>query len=153
MSQVEELVQQVESLEGAEHKLLVVTGKPGSGKSKVLREAADEKSWDYVDCRLLITESFLELMPTERKEKAAAMMKEVLSTYNSGVIMLDRVQTFFVPVFHIDVSALLNELGKEFTLVLAWPGYVKDNQLCYDKFDGTESIRMPVGNLRVWEVK
>ena len=95
----------------------------------------------------------MELMPTERKEKAAAMMKEVLSTYTSGVIMLDRVQTFFVPVFHIDGPSLLNELGKEFTLVLAWPGYVKDDQLCYDKFDGTESIRMPVGSLRVWEVK
>ena len=153
MSQLEEFVQEVAAVEKAEEKILVVTGKPGSGKSKVLREAAESKGWDYVDCRLLITESFLELMPTERKEKAAAMMKEVLSTYTSGVIMLDRVQTFFVPVFHIDVPSLLNELGKEFTLVLAWPGYVKDDQLCYDKFDGTESIRMPVGSLRVWEVK
>jgi len=153
MSQLEEFVQAVAEVEKAEEKILVVTGKPGSGKSKVLREAAESKGWDYVDCRLLITESFLELMPTERKEKAAAMMKEVLATYNSGVIMLDRVQTFFVPVFHIDVPALLNELGKEFTLVLAWPGYIKDNELCYDKFDGTESIRMPIGNLKVWEIK
>jgi hypothetical protein len=153
MSQLEEFVQEVAQVEKAEEKILVVTGKPGSGKSKVLREAAENKGWDYVDCRLLITESFLELMPTERKEKAAAMMKEVLSTYTSGVIMLDRVQTFFVPVFHIDVASLLKELGKEFTLVLAWPGYVKDGQLCYDKFDGTESIRMPVDGLRVWEVK
>ena len=108
MSQLEEFVQEVAAVEKAEEKILVVTGKPGSGKSKVLREAAESKGWDYVDCRLLITESFLELMPTERKEKAAAMMKEVLSTYNSGVIMLDRVQTFFVPVFHIDVPSLLN---------------------------------------------
>ena len=153
MSQVEDFVKEVEGLQEAEEKVLIITGKPGSGKSGVLREAAAKKAWDYVDCRLLITESFLELMPTERKEKAAAMMKEVLSTYTSGVIMLDRVQTFFVPVFHIDVPSLLNELGKEFTLVLAWPGYVKDDQLCYDKFDGTESIRMPVGSLRVWEVK
>ena len=153
MSQLEEFLQQVDSVQDREEKILIVTGKPGSGKSRVLREASEAKGWSYVDCRLLITESFLELMPTERKEKAAAMMKEVLSTYTSGVIMLDRVQTFFVPVFHIDVPSLLNELGKEFTLVLAWPGYVKDDQLCYDKFDGTESIRMPVGSLRVWEVK
>lgn len=153
MSQVEEFVQAVGEVKGAEQKILIVTGKPGSGKSKVLREAAESKGWDYVDCRLLITESFLELMPAERKEKAASIMKEVLSTYNSGVIMLDRVQTFFVPVFHIDVPSLLNELGKEFTLVIAWPGYIENDTLCYDKFDGTESIRMPIGNLKVWEVE
>ena len=153
MSQLEEFLQQVDSMQDREEKILIVTGKPGSGKSRVLREASEAKGWSYVDCRLLITEKFLELLPTERAEMASKIMKEVLSGYNSDVVLLDRVQTFFVPVFHIDVKRLLTELGKSFTIVVAWPGYVKDDTLCYDKFDGTESIKMPADNLKIWEVK
>ena len=52
MSQVEEFVKIVEGVKDHDVKVVVVTGKPGSGKSKVLREAAEEKKWDYIDCRL-----------------------------------------------------------------------------------------------------
>lgn len=152
MDQVENFVKEVESLQDAESKVLVVAGKPGSGKSKVLREAADAKGWDYVDCRLLITEGFLELLPVERQKKAPAIMGEILASYNSEVILLDRVQTFFVPVLHIDVQTLLRELGKRFTLVVAWPGYVDEGMLCYDKFDGTASIRVKSEGMKIWNV-
>ena len=59
MSQVEEFVKIVEGVKDHDVKVVIVTGKPGSGKSKVLREAAEEKKWNYIDCRLLITEKFL----------------------------------------------------------------------------------------------
>lgn len=153
MSQVEEFVNAVEELSKVENKIMAVTGKPGSGKSKVMREAASEKKWDYIDCRLLITEEFLELLPEVRKAKAPEMIEEILATYNSDVIMLDRVQTLFVPVFHIDVADLLFKLAKKFTLILAWPGYVEDGKLCYDKFDGSESIRISAEGIKVWNVE
>ncbi len=153
MDQVANFVKEVESLKDAESKVLIVAGKPGSGKSKVLREAADAKGWDYVDCRLLITEGFLELLPVERQKKAPAIMREILASYNSEVILLDRVQTFFVPVLHIDVETLLRELGKSFTLVVAWPGYIDEGMLCYDKFDGTASIRVKAAGMKIWNVE
>ena len=153
MDQVANFVKEVESLKDAESKVLIVAGKPGSGKSKVLREAADAKGWDYVDCRLLITEGFLELLPVERQKKAPAIMREILASYNSEVILLDRVPTFFVPVLHIDVETLLRELGKSFTLVVAWPGYIDEGMLCYDKFDGTASIRVKAAGMKIWNVE
>lgn len=153
MNQFEAFVQAVNGLANEQNKLLVVTGKPGSGKSKVLREAADVKGWDYVDCRLLITEEFLELLPAQRQERAPELIMEILSGCNSEVIMLDRVQTFFVPVFHIDVADLFKKLGERFTVVVAWPGHLADGILCYDKFDGTESIRIPADDIKIWNVE
>lgn len=152
MSQVDEFVQVVEGVKDQAVKVVIVTGKPGSGKSKVLREAAEAKKWDYIDCRLLITEKFLEVPPAERKAKAPEMMAELLASYDSEVILLDRLQTLFVPVFHIDVDALLHKLSEKFVIVTAWPGYVEDGKLCYDKFDGTESIRVDAAGLKVWNV-
>ncbi|MCF0139095.1 MAG: BREX-3 system P-loop-containing protein BrxF [Acidaminococcus fermentans] len=153
MSQMEEFLKQVEAVQGKEEKVLIVTGKPGSGKSKLLREAAEDKGWDYVDTRLLITEEFLKLLPSERKEQAPAMLTEELAGHRGDVILLDRVQTLFVPVFHIDPKSVIDALGKAYTVVLAWPGYVNDGLLCYDKFDGTESIRISAADYTVWEVE
>ena len=142
MSQVEEFVKIVEGVKDHDVKVVIVTGKPGSGKSKVLREAAEEKKWDYIDCRLLITEKFLEVPPGERQAKAPEMMADILEGYDSEVILLDRLQTLFVPVFHIDVDVI----------VTAWPGYLEEGKLCYDKFDGTESIRISSEGFTVWNV-
>ena len=91
MSQMEEFLKQVEAVQGKEEKVLIVTGKPGSGKSKLLREAAEAKCWDYVDTRLLITEEFLKLLPSERKEQAPAMLPEELAaTMRTGLSAFER---------------------------------------------------------------
>ena len=125
MSQVEEFVKIVEGVKDHDVKVVIVTGKPGSGKSKVLREAAEEKKWDYIDCRLLITEKFLEVPPGERQAKAPEMMADILEGY---------------------------KLSEKFVIVTAWPGYLEEGKLCYDKFDGTESIRISSEGFTVWNV-
>ena len=80
------------------------------------------------------------------------MMADILEGYDSEVILLDRLQTLFVPVFHIDVDALLHKLSEKFVIVTAWPGYLEEGKLCYDKFDGTESIRTSSEGFTVWNV-
>lgn len=153
MNQVEEFVKVVEDVKSKDVKVVIVTGKPGSGKSKVLREAAEMKKWDYIDCRMLITEKFLEVSPEERQTKAPEMMADILEGYGGEVILLDRLQTLFVPVFHIDIDDLLKKLSSKFVIVTAWPGYIEDAKLCYDKFDGTESIRIGSEGFTVWNVE
>lgn len=69
MSQVEEFVKIVEGVKDHDVKVVIVTGKPGSGKSKVLREAAEEKKWNYIDCRLLITENFWRFLLENVRQK------------------------------------------------------------------------------------
>lgn len=59
----------VEGVKDHDVKVVIVTGKPGSGKSKVLREAAEEKKWDYIDCRLLITEKFWRFLLENVRQK------------------------------------------------------------------------------------
>ena len=65
MNQVEELVKVVAEAQTDKGNVVIVTGKPGSGKSKVLREAAESQKWTYVDCRMLISEEFLAIPAAE----------------------------------------------------------------------------------------
>ncbi|MDY6028718.1 MAG: BREX-3 system P-loop-containing protein BrxF [Acidaminococcaceae bacterium] len=154
MNQVEALLSVVEEAKG-QGNVVVVTGKPGSGKSKVLREAAEMKKWEYVDCRALITEEFLAVPAADRGLHAPDMFVEYLENSKSDVIILDRLQTLFVPVFHINTDSLMRKLSKKFTIITAWPGYVDGDSgyLCYDKFDGTEAIRISPDGFKVWNVE
>lgn len=152
MSQAEDFVNVVEAAQKGVNGVIFVIGKPGSGKSKIMREAAEDKKWEYLDCRMLISEEFLTVPQNGRNDKAPEIMGAILDSYNSEVIMLDRLQTLFVPVFHLDVGSLLKKLSEKKVIVAAWPGYEKDGQLCYDKFDGTESIRIPKAGFTVWNV-
>lgn len=154
MNQVEALLNVVEEAKGRGN-VVIVTGKPGSGKSKVLREAAEMKKWEYVDCRALITEEFLAVPAADRGLYAPDMFAEYLENSKSDVIILDRLQTLFVPVFHINTDSLMRKLSKKFTIITAWPGYVdsESGYLCYDKFDGTEAIRISPDGFMIWNVE
>lgn len=153
MNQVEDLVKVVEQAKEDKGNVVIVTGKPGSGKSKILREAAETQKWTYVDCRMLISEEFLAIPAADRGLYAPDLMANILESYNSDVIILDRLQTLFVPVFHINVDSLMRKLSKKFTIVTAWPGYQQNGNLCYDKFDGTEAIRISPDGFKLWNVE
>ena len=51
MSQLDEFMKQAEAVGAKEEKVLVVTGKPGSGKSKLLREAAENQFYGFCPAR------------------------------------------------------------------------------------------------------
>ena len=152
MDQVEALVKVVEEAQADKGNVVIVTGKPGSGKSKVLREAAEMKKWTYVDCRMLISEEFLAIPAADRGLYAPDLFTTILESYNAEVIILDRLQTLFVPVFHINTDSLMRKLSKKFTIVTAWPVYMENGNLCYDKFDGTEAIRISTDGFKIWYV-
>ena len=78
---------------------------------------------------------------------------DILASYNADVIILDRLQTLFVPVFHINTDSLMRKLSKKFTIVTAWTGYIDNGNLCYDKFDGTEAIRISPDGFKIWNVE
>ncbi len=153
MSQVDELVKVVRAAQADKGNIVVVTGKPGSGKSKVLREAAQVMKWTYIDCRMLISEEFLAIPAADRGLYAPDLFTEILEGYNAEVIILDRLQTLFVPVFHINTDSLMRKLSKKFTIITAWPGYREHGYLCYDKFDGSEAIRISPDGFRIWNVE
>ncbi|MCQ2363663.1 MAG: BREX-3 system P-loop-containing protein BrxF [Acidaminococcaceae bacterium] len=152
MQQVEDLIKVVQEAKTGGN-IVVITGKPGSGKSKVLREAAQQEKWVYVDCRELITERFLSIPAADRGLYAPDMFLEDLKVYDNDVVVLDNLQTLFVPVFHINTDSLMRKLSKHMTILTAWPGHVDGGMLCYDKFDGSEAIRISPDGFRIFNIQ
>jgi predicted ATP-dependent serine protease len=149
---IEELVNRVDAVKDKKHHLVVVTGNPGSGKSQVLREVSAKKKWDYIDCRILVSEEIIELLPAMRAAKAPGIISDLLEKYDAPVLLLDRVQTFFTPVLQLNPLALLRSLSEKYTLVAAWPGYYKDGSLFFERVGEPEALRFDASDLVIWSV-
>jgi hypothetical protein len=152
-SQIESLLASINAAKGKAHRLVVVTGNPGSGKSHILREASAKKKWDYIDCRTLVSEEIIELLPAMRAAKAPGIMSDILERYDSDVLLLDRVQTLFTPVLQLNPLALLRSLSEKYTLVVAWPGYYKDGNLFFERAGEAAPLKFDAADLAVWAVE
>ena len=152
-AELDELLACVDSVKDKPQRLVIVTGQPGSGKTQKLRELAARKKWDYVDCRLLVTDEFLELLPALRPTRAPLLMGEILDGYDGEVLLIDRLQSLFVPVLHLDPVALLRKLSERFVLVVAWPGFYENGYLCFQRLGESEPLRFDAKGLTVWSIK
>ena len=154
MSQVDVFIDEIKKESEKEGRsLIIIVGKPGSGKSKIMRQMAKQEKWNYIDTRVLITEEFLDIIPEDRNEKAPALMNKILDQYSSNVILLDRVQTLFVPLFQIEIRRFLNNISQNKTIVMAWPGSYVDGKLHYERYDGSSKIEVPTDGYKILEIE
>jgi hypothetical protein len=121
----------VREVQQTSEQLVLVVGKPGSGKSKILRELAVMRGWEYLECRTLITDEILELVPKLRPQQAPAIMSKILEKLNADVILLDGTQVLFAPVLNLDPLRLLRQLSKKQMIVTAWPGEFDEGNLSF----------------------
>jgi len=146
------IVECVRETQQAPEQLTLVVGKPGSGKSKIFRELAAMRGWEYVDCGTLLTEEFLELVPKARPMEAPVIMGKILAQKKADVILLDGIQVLFAPVLNIDPLLLMKQLSKKQTILAAWPGEFDGNHLLFHQMGQKDNQKYEAGNLKIIEL-
>ena len=119
---IQRIVETVREGQKSSERLVLIVGKPGSGKSKILRELSTIRGWRYVNCRSFLTEELLEMVPKVRAQEASGLISKSLATLDAEVVVLDDMQVLFAPVLQVDPLNLLRTLGRKFSVVAAWPG-------------------------------
>ena len=76
-----DLSKKVEELNNEKHKLLLIIGTPGSGKSKIIREYSQETGIPIIDLDKIFMNT-----PSDR---LLDEMKQFLTTYHQKVLLLD----------------------------------------------------------------
>ena len=76
-----DLNKKVEELNNEKHKLLLIIGTPGSGKSKIIREYSQETGIPIIDLDTIFMHTPSDQLMNE--------MKNFLSTYHQNVLLLD----------------------------------------------------------------
>jgi len=126
---IQQIVETVRQVQKGQDRLVLLVGKPGSGKSKLLRELASMRGWEYINCRVFLNDELLEMVPKVRALEAPNLIARFLESLRAEVIVLDDLQVLFAPVLQVDPLKLLQHLGKKFPIVAAWPGEYDQNTL------------------------
>ena len=122
---------QLHKVDALYHRLVLVVGRPRTGKTSALRALSSTRNWPRVNVNLTLSEALIELTVPQRALKADSLMRDYLTELDSEVVLLDNIEILFHPELRLDPLRLLQSLARNQKLVAAWPGELNDNVLIY----------------------
>ena len=121
----------VAEISNAYHRLVLLVGPGGSGKSALLSDTAAKQNWPILNLSLELAKRLQELPTRSRPRKVTAIAEELLSEAGADVVVLDHIELIFEPDLQQDPLRLLQLLSRNRTIVAAWPGTYEAEQLVY----------------------
>ncbi|MCI9092466.1 MAG: BREX-3 system P-loop-containing protein BrxF [Coprobacillus sp.] len=127
-----DLNKKVEELNNEKHKLLLIIGTPGSGKSKIIREYSQETGIPIIDLDTIFMHTPSDQLMNE--------MKNFLSTYHQNVLLLDNKKILYAKNSTIDLLAFLKEISEIIPVIATWNGKIEDGQVFHFRKDASEDL-------------
>lgn len=136
------------------HRLILVVAPAGAGKSEALRGVAERPGAPLVDLNLELSRRLLELTERQRKLQASRLVGELVAEAAAreganGVVLLDNTEILFDVSLAIDPLRLLEDVSRNWTLVVAWRGHVDGDHLEYACPGHPEYRRYLTGDLMI----
>lgn len=133
----ENVNQSLNATEGLYYRLVLLVGEPGSGKTAVLRDVADELGFPIVNINLELSSRLLELTSKQRAIHLPKLLDEIAETDNSTLI-LDNLEILFDKEMKQDPLRLLQGISRNRSVVASWNGKVTGRKLTYATADHPE---------------
>ena len=142
----DEIVQKVPGVGGLYHRLLLVVGPSGIGKTAALQGAASRTGAPLVNVNLELSRRLLDLSERRRAFELPGILREVLEGCGS-LALLDNIEILFDVSFQQDPLRLPQGLARNRTVVAAWNGTVDGQHVLYAAPGHPEYRRYPASDL------
>lgn len=137
----------LQAAEGLYHRLVLLVGETGSGKTGVLRDIAEEFGSSVVNVNLALSGELLELTAKQRslrlpeileavtrgEDRGTSDKNEVLAPNPSSLapVVLDNTEILFDKDLQQDPLRLLQSISRNRAVVASWNGIVNSGRLLY----------------------
>lgn len=125
---VDQVLQKISEARNLYHRLILIVGPPGSGKTKVLQEISATTSAALININLRLSRRMLELTERQRALQLPRLLEDVCASgiqrRAPDVFLLDNIEILFDIRLKQDPLRLLQGLSRNRTIVVAWPGHV-----------------------------
>lgn len=126
----EKIKQSIDAAEGIYHRLVLLVGGAGTGKTGVLNKVADELGTSVTNINLAISAELLELTPKRRSLRLPEILDSITAQAQSPVI-LDNLEILFDKTLEQDPLRLLQGISRNHTVVASWNGSMNSGKLLY----------------------
>ena len=129
-SACEKVVAGVHTAEGLYHRLVLLVGANGSGKTGVLRDVAEEFDTSVINVNLSLSSKLLELTAKQRSLQLPEILGQIIHNAESPVV-LDNLEILFDKDLKQDPLRLLQGLSRNRAVVASWNGTMNAGRLRY----------------------
>jgi hypothetical protein len=144
-----QIIDKIEQATGLYHRLVLVVGPSGAGKTDALKEVHRHLDAPLLNVNLEISRRMLDLTIRQRALQASRLVEEILGDSHVEVVLLDNIEILFDPSLQQDPLKLLLNLSRNRTLVVSWNGQVRNKTLSYGDPGHPEYRRYTVGDFLV----
>jgi hypothetical protein len=128
---LEEIESLLPALQGQYHRLLLIVGLIGSGKTPFLKALCQQQGIPYLNVNLALSQRLLDLTEKERPLRLRRLLADVIDEQSADVVVLDNIELLCDPALHQDPLVCLQGLSRNKTLIAAWGGSYVNNVLTY----------------------
>ncbi|GHV83238.1 ATPase AAA [Spirochaetia bacterium] len=131
----DKLLQSIISSRALYHKLILLVGLSGSGKTPILNEIAAHFNQSVINVNLEISEKLLEVPQKQRPLKISGIIGDLIGssegTAIEGTAILDNLEILFDMELKQDPLRLLLSNARNRMVLASWNGTYKDGRLVY----------------------
>ena len=130
MKPVQDIKQLLPSASELYHRLILVVGSTGTGKTDILRDLARDLNVPLVNVNLALSSELLELTAKQRALRLPEIFARVTDS-DADPLLLDNLEILFDEHLKQDPLRLLQGISRNRTVVASWNGYVTSQKLVY----------------------
>ena len=112
------------------HRLVLIVGKSGTGKTSVIKNLAKRYNTDPININLSLSKELLTLTEKQRQLKLPQILDQVVKD-KGEIIFLDNIEILFDVDLKQDPFRLLQGLSRNLTVVSTWNGTYNKGRLTY----------------------
>ena len=141
-----EILKVIESAQMLYHRLILVVGIPGSGKTQAIRKVAKAFETNVWNINYELSKRLLDYSQKSRGRETSIILRELLDSSNKPVFF-DNTEILFDKSLGQNPLLLLQGLSRNNTIVATWDGSVLGHNLTYAEPNHPEYQRYSTNNL------
>jgi hypothetical protein len=128
---VEEVGQRLAGAEQLYHRLILIVGPSGAGKTAALKQLAAASALPYINLSLLLSQRLLGYTSKVRPLRVPQLLAEIVGEPGAEVALLDNIELLFEPALKQNPLRCLQNISRHRTIVAAWNGTTDGKTLTY----------------------
>ena len=124
-----QLVDTIRATQGSYHKLTIIAGPLGAGKTRLLAQVAADLQLPSINLSLLLSQRLLSQTRRQRALKAEEVATEVIDEHLQSGLCLDDTELLFDSTLRLNPLTFLQDISRNRLIVASWNGPIAGGEL------------------------